>query len=141
MKFISEKNWLPTKKNWVKKTIRVMRLTVILLFTSVAQLLAVNTFSQGTKVTLECTNQPIKEVLKLIENQSEFLFLYNSKFVDVERKVNIQVKNQEIETIMNLLFAGSGVTHKLIDRLPILRTTLGLFLIDLNHYYDDVKQC
>jgi hypothetical protein len=25
--------------------------------------------------------------------------------------------------------------------LPILRTTLGLFLIDLNHYYDDVKQC
>ena len=25
--------------------------------------------------------------------------------------------------------------------LPILRTTIGLFLIDLNHSYDDVKQC
>jgi TonB-dependent starch-binding outer membrane protein SusC len=120
MKFINEENWLPTKKNWAKKTIRVMRLTVILLFTGIAQLLAVNSYSQGTKMTLECSNQPIKEVLKLIENQSEFLFLYNSKIVDVERKVNIQVKNQEIETILNLLFAGSGVTHKLIDRQIVL---------------------
>lgn len=119
MKFISEKNWLPTK-GWVKKTIRVMRLTVILLITSVAQLLAVNSYSQGTKMTLECTDQPIKEVLKMIENQSEFLFLYNSKIVDVERKVNIQVKDQEIETIMNLLFTGWGVTHKLIDRQIVL---------------------
>ena len=28
-----------------------------------------------------------------------------------------------------------------IKLLPILRTTLGLFLIDYNHSYDDVKQC
>lgn len=120
MDLINGKTLISAKKSWIRKTIKVMRLTVILLITSVAQLLAVNSYSQGVKMTLDCTNQPVKEVLKLIENQSEFLFLYNSKIVDVERKVNIHVKDQGIETVMNLLFSGSGITHKLIDRQIVL---------------------
>ena len=124
MKFISAKNWLPAKAGCAKKIIRVMRLTTILLFISVAQILAVDSFSQGSKMTLNCTNQPIKEILKQIENQSEFLFLYNSKIVDVERKTNIQVKDEEIDQILNALFAGSGVNHKLIDRQIVLSPTV-----------------
>lgn len=120
MKFIRGKNWLPTKKSWATKTIRVMRLTITLLIISVTQVLAVTTYSQGTKLTLEFKDQPIKEILRQIENQSEFLFLYNSKIVDVERKVNIEAKDLKIEEILDILFAGSGVTHKIIDRQIVL---------------------
>src|SRR5450759_2371100 len=122
MKFIRGKNWLPTKKSWATKTIRVMRLTITLLIISVTQVLAVTTYSQGTKLTLEFKDQPIKDILQQIENQSEFLFLYNSKIVDVERKMNIQAKNLEIDQILDMLFAGSGVTHKQIDRQIVLST-------------------
>lgn len=120
MKFTHDKTCLLSKKSWAKKTIRIMRLTFILLVISMSQLMAVTSYSQNPKLTLDCKDQAVKEVLKLIEDQSEFLFLYNSKYVDVERKVNIRVKEQKIDQILGLLFDGAGVKHKLIDRQIVL---------------------
>lgn len=122
MKFINEKNRVPLIKMWTQKTFRIMRLTFILMILGISQVFAATTYSQTTKLSLESKDQSVKDVLRQIENQSEFFFLYNSKIVDVDRHVNIQVENLKIDEVLDLLFAGTDVKHKSFDRQIVLST-------------------
>ena len=62
----------------------------------------------------------IKEVLSRIEDQSEFFFLYNSKLVDVNRKTDLNVKDQKIDKILAELFDNTDVNYIIYDRQIIL---------------------
>lgn len=113
-------NWPVLKKLWASKTFLSMRLTFYILFLCVFQGLAGTSYSQVTKLNLKATNSSIREVLTNIESESEFYFLYNSKIVDVERKVNVNVKNKKIDEILNLLFNGTSVKYTIVDRQIVL---------------------
>ena len=52
-------------------------------------------------------NKTVKEVINEIENNSEFIFFYLDKSIDLNRKVSINVKDQKIDTILNQLFFGT----------------------------------
>ena len=97
-----------------------MRLTFFLMIVSVSQLLAVATYSQGAKLTLEVSDKAVKEVLTQIEGQSDFYFLYNSKIVDVERTVSLKVENLEIDKVLNLLFSGTKTSYEILDNQIVL---------------------
>jgi len=101
------------------KTIRVMKLTLILSMVAVIQLWATETYSQLTHLTLKLDDVTISEALKEIENQSEFFFLYSPKLIDVERKVNIDAENETIKDILTGIFDKS-VKFAAYDRQIIL---------------------
>jgi TonB-linked SusC/RagA family outer membrane protein len=65
-------------------------------------------------------NTTVREVLSTIEDQSEFYFLYNSKMVDVEKKVNINFKDKKINEVLDFLFKGTNVTYTIVDRQIVL---------------------
>jgi TonB-linked SusC/RagA family outer membrane protein len=102
-----------------KKTIRVMKLTLFISLLTISQLWATETYSQMTKISLKNEDVKISEVLKEIENQSEFFFLYSPKLIDVERKVSIDVKKESIGEILNEIFDKS-VKFAVYDRQIIL---------------------
>jgi TonB-linked SusC/RagA family outer membrane protein len=102
-----------------KKTIRVMKLTLLLSMFTIIQLWATESYSQLTKLTLMLEDVKISDALKEIENHSEFFFLYSPKLIDVERKVNLDSKNEPIEDILNNLFEGK-VKFAVYDRQVIL---------------------
>ena len=102
-----------------KKTIRVMKLTFFLSMLTIFQLLATETYSQMTKLTLKLEDVKISDALKEIENQSEFFFLYSPKLIDVERKVNIDAENEPIKDILSNIF-GENVKFAVYDRQIIL---------------------
>ncbi|NWJ49810.1 MAG: TonB-dependent receptor [Bacteroidetes bacterium] len=77
-------------------------------------------YSQTTRVSLDLKGSTVKEVLKLIENQSEFYFLYNNELIDVNRKVNLSFKNERIDNILNKLFEDNNVEYVIKDRHIIL---------------------
>ena len=104
----------------LKKTIRVMKLSVFLLLIGALQVFAVNSYSQKTKVTLQLSNQSIEEVLNKIEDQSEFYFLYNEKLVDVNRKVDVVINNQSIDEVLEEIFEGHDVEYQVVDQRIIL---------------------
>ncbi|HBE41641.1 MAG TPA: SusC/RagA family TonB-linked outer membrane protein [Bacteroidales bacterium] len=108
------------KLTLASKTLRVMRLVITLLILGISEVLAENTYSQNTRLTLESKNQTVRDVLRQIENQSEFFFLYNSKIVDVDRLVDIQVENVKIGEVLDKLFAGTDVKHQAFDRQIVL---------------------
>ena len=102
------------------KLLKVMRNTLILLFLPVLQILAGNTYSQSTRLSLDFQNTSIENVLDEIESQSEFYFVFNYKLVDVKRQVDIQTVNQPISNILASLFAGFDVDYIVLDRQILL---------------------
>lgn len=98
-----------------------MRLTLFFLFFSLVQVLAVNTYSQSTRLSLNLKNTSIKNALFDIENKSEFYFLFNSKLVDVDRKVDIEVSNEQILPILNKLFEGQDVEFTVMNRQIVIQ--------------------
>lgn len=98
------------------KVLLIMKLVVfIICFTSIG-VLASKTYSQSTRLTLNLNNTSIKEVLLQIENSSRFYFLYNNNLIDVEKKVNIDAKDESITEILDILFQGQDVKYSIMDR-------------------------
>ncbi len=102
------------------KTFLIMRLTVFILLFSVIQVWGGNSYSQITKISLNLKDVTVQKVLNEIENQSEFYFLYSGKLVDVDRKIDINVKNERIKDILTGLFADKDINCLVMDRQILL---------------------
>ena len=99
----------------VQKILRVMKLTVFFILISVVTVMAGKTYSQTKTLTLKMEQVSLKEALAEIENQSEFRIMYSGKFIDVDRKVSVNVNDKKIETVLNLLFAETDVGYTIRD--------------------------
>jgi TonB-dependent starch-binding outer membrane protein SusC len=105
-----------------QKLLLTMKITTVLLFCSMLNVLASSTYAQITKISLNLNNSTIEQVLDKIESQSEFYFLYNQKLVDVSRKVDITADNKPIKDVLDNLFNGKDVEYLVLDRQIILST-------------------
>jgi TonB-linked SusC/RagA family outer membrane protein len=104
------------------KTLRIMKLTIPLILLTVFQAFATSTYSQRTLLSLNEEGVTVNEVLSQIESSSEFYFLFSPKLVDIERKVNLYADNQQINSILDQLFAGTNVKYVIMDRQIVLST-------------------
>jgi len=95
--------------------LKKMKLLILFFFTGMLGVSA-NTYSQATKLSLSLDEVTVKEVFKQIENSSEFVFFYNEDYIDINRKVNINVREEKIETILSELLKGTKNTYKIYDR-------------------------
>ena len=103
-----------------KEILLKMKLTLILIFAGLLQVSAVS-YSQATKLSFEIEGKQVAEVLREIEEISDFRFFYQREQVDVERRVNLKVENKTIKEIIDLLFPGSEIEHKIFaDKLILL---------------------
>lgn len=80
-----------------------MKLILVLLTIALLKVSAVETYAQNVRINLNMTNSTVKEVLKGIENKSEFTFFYNDKEVDTNRKVSVEANNQSISEILTTI--------------------------------------
>lgn len=93
------------------KTFKVMKLTYFLLLVTVLNVLADDTYSQYSRVSLNIQDSPIHKVLSQIEEQTDFFFLYSSKMIDVNREVNIMAENMMLPDVLNELFDDTNVKY------------------------------
>lgn len=103
----------------LKKVYAIMRLTTLALIAFSLNISA-TVYSQKTKLSLDVNNQSIKEILYLIENQSEFRFIYESGKINLDKKVSVREKDQSVETILNRLFAKEGIKYEITENNLIL---------------------
>ena len=73
-------------------------------------------YSQQTKLNLNVKKTMVKDVLKLIEDQSEFSFMYNASKIDVYREIDLNVEKSSVEDVLKKIFTGEYVTYKIINR-------------------------
>jgi len=101
------------------KLLLTMKITILLLFCSLVNLIASPTYSQNTKISLSLKNATIEEVLNKIEDESEFYFLFNQKLVNVQQKVDIEADNEPIKNILDKIL-DYEIKYVVSDRQIIL---------------------
>lgn len=82
---------------------------------------AASTYAEQTTLTVRMDNRTVKEVFSYIEKNSEFIFVYHGSNIDLNRRVNVDVQNQKVETILNNLFAGTDIEYIVNNRQIIVR--------------------
>lgn len=103
----------------LKKILSIMKLTVVFLIAFSLQISA-SVYSQTTKLSLNVQNQSIKDVLYLIENQTDFRFIYESGKINLDKKVSVQVREQSVEFVLRQLFNNEGVDYEITENNLIL---------------------
>ena len=99
---------------FVKLLIR-MKLSFFILCLSAFSVLASETYAQSTKLSLSAKNETIGQVLKKIENQSEFRFFYSDN-IQTDKKVTVDIRDRNIQDILNEILSGTGIQFRIIGR-------------------------
>ena len=99
-----------------------MKLYIFLLFCSIGLAQAANSYAQNATVNLKMQNQTVQTVLDEIENQSEFSFFFNTKHVDLNRKVSIDAENSDIFKVLDHIFSGTNVKYSVVDKKVVFLT-------------------
>ncbi|MEI7423897.1 MAG: TonB-dependent receptor [Prolixibacteraceae bacterium] len=92
-----------------------MRVTFILVCCLVFYASA-STYSQNTRFTLNYQNATILDLIKDIESQSKFIFLYQISDLNLNKKVNADFKNAKIEEILDVALKGEGLTYEVFEK-------------------------
>jgi TonB-linked SusC/RagA family outer membrane protein len=122
------------KKKWfndrtfcvLQKWLRIMKLTSLLLLITFVHLSA-SVYSQSAKLTLTLKNATVRDVLKEIEEQSDYFFMYRSEEIDLSRNVNLMIENKPIDEIMSVLFKGTPIAYEIVNRQILLKNTRETF--------------
>ncbi|MCS2894095.1 TonB-dependent receptor [Parabacteroides faecis] len=120
MKNLSKQKGFKSNFDLLPKIPMRMRIASLFLAGFLFQANAEALYSQSALVSLKMENATVEEVLNKIEEKSDFYFLYNSKLVNVDRKVSVSVNGNSIETILHYLFDGTDVDYKVSNRQIIL---------------------
>jgi len=100
----------------LRKVYFVMRITLFFILLSSAIAFSANSYSQNAKFSLHMGNATVSDVLKAIEEQSEFIFFYQDQQIDLNRNVDIAVIDKTVNEILDQLFKGTDSVYKIIDR-------------------------
>ena len=103
-------------RSFFKRALLVMKLTAVIFLISTFSLLAAGTYSQNTRISLNLKNVQIKDVLQKIESNTEYFFIYNNQFVDVDKSISINAENQKVIDVLTKLFIDQEVEFQVTDR-------------------------
>ena len=96
--------------------IRIMKLINLFFIAGICFANAASSYSQSTLLTLEADNNTLEEVFKMIEKNSEYVFFYSDKSVNLKKKVSINVKDQTIDKILDQVLLQTGNAYSIDDR-------------------------
>ena len=80
-----------------------MNLALFMLTFMLSGLYATESYSQTVRISLNMKNSTVKEVLKKIENCSEFTFFYNDEIIDVDKRVTLNAEDLSISDILTTI--------------------------------------
>jgi len=100
----------------------VMKISLALLFFVVFQLQAATGYAQRTKSSIALSNASIEQVLNQIEENSDYVFLYNDKTINTHRIVSVKSNSGNIPEVLNEIFKGTNITYTIVDKQIILST-------------------
>jgi len=110
---------LGDKRSWTK-TLRIMKLSVILLLGSLAAMSATS-YSQNTKLNVSTKNSSLIDIFRQIEDQSEFYFYFNKEDIKSKESVSVELKDAVISDILDQVLSNTGLEYKIIDRYVVIK--------------------
>lgn len=85
-------------------------------------MIQLSTFGQSElTVTINRRNIPLKTIIAEIEKQTNYLFVYDELVVDVNRRVNINMRNAKAEDVLKFIFEGTNTVFSFEGKNIILK--------------------
>ena len=109
MKNICARLLLPKIKTPIKVN-RAMKLTCALLFAASLGVYATGN-AQTMRVNIQVDNVATEKVLSEIEKQTDYLFVYNKKEVDLKRKTSVNAVNKTTAEVLSTIFEGTDIIY------------------------------
>lgn len=97
--------------DFTKQLIRKMRTTCLVTLVFASSLFASNVNSQVAKVSIAVKNAYIIEVIRAIENQTDYLFVYDKNEIDLTLRVDLVAENKSVAAVLNGVFSNTNVVY------------------------------
>lgn len=97
----------------VKKALLIMKFTLLLLVVGIFHASA-NVNGQ-TRISLKVSQEEIARVLSHIEKISDYRFVYNNAFRDLHQKVDVDVRDSDIQEVLNNVLNGTDLRYKMLQ--------------------------
>lgn len=98
------------------KTLKVMKLLILFVFVLNFNMLAVSVYAQNNKLTIETRGASLEDVLKKIEETSGYEFFYHVDRIDLSRKVDLNLKDEEVEKVLEQLLRETGSSYRIVGK-------------------------
>lgn len=105
-----------TPVNILKHKLKIMRITILLLFTSILISQAATGYSQEIEFTFDLKSVSIKDISSEIEKNSNYRFIFagNAK-KSIHKKVDVTSNTETIEEVLDIILASTHLTYRIID--------------------------
>ena len=97
--------------NSIKDFFRIMRISLFLLFVCVFQLMATDTEAQNAVINIRQNSLSIKQLIKEIEKQTEYLVVFRNQDVDVSKVVSFQQSSGTVSDYLNQVCENMGLGY------------------------------
>jgi hypothetical protein len=108
---------IPLNKIWL-----TMKLIILFLSLNVLQISA-SVYSQKSSITVKDRNLTLKEVIEVIEEQTDYRFVFRDNFLDVKETINISAEEKEVEDLLPELFANNNLKYIIFEDYLIVITS------------------
>lgn len=99
--------------------VRTMRIYFFLTFCCVVNLYATG-YPQKEKLSFTFKDATLSSIIKTIEKQTDYHFLYNDEDVQNAPKVSIEVKNATVLQILKQCFANFPLQYKIVNKTVVI---------------------
>lgn len=98
-----------------KRLLRIFKITNLFLLLFTLNIYALGIKAQTKTVTIKQEVLTISQVIKEVEKQTEFLFIYSKQDVDLNRKVKLHAHEVSVSALLQEAFEQSGLTYEVKD--------------------------
>lgn len=99
---------------------RKIKVGLFLSLFAFAQVQAENLYAQGKTISISVNNEPVEQVIEKIEKNSDYVFLYNDKSIDLNRRVSIRISGGTINAVLDKMFEGTEIKYTISNHQIIL---------------------
>ncbi|MDD3969020.1 MAG: SusC/RagA family TonB-linked outer membrane protein [Proteiniphilum sp.] len=102
--------------NKFNHTLKIMRISLFLLFFCSLYSQATNSYSQNMKLSLDVKSASIKEICEEIERKSDYRFIFaGDANKAIHKKVNITVDAESIDHILHIILYETELSYRILD--------------------------
>jgi hypothetical protein len=91
-----------------------MKLTTVLMLGFALNLSATG-LAQVNLLSFEAKGKSVRDVFKIMEKESDYRFFYNDDFVSIDKIVDIEAKDENIDQVLEKLFSGTEFGYKIME--------------------------
>ena len=105
------------------KILKIMKLSFFFIFLTLVQITATS-YSQS--INLDVRNMEIRQVIKHIEQQSDYRFFYTDGLNDLSQKVDLNLYGKSIDQVLSQLLDDTQLGYRLVDNKLIMLAPKGV---------------